>query len=84
MEEKEMVGLRISGQVEKVNGKEISYAEFAEKYMKKNQPVVLTGLMDDWRACKDWVSPDATPNLSFFLSSSLAFSRVQVSFRFHT
>ncbi|WOG95341.1 hypothetical protein DCAR_0414656 [Daucus carota subsp. sativus] len=74
-----MVGLRISGQVEKVNGKEISYAEFAEKYMKKNQPVVLTGLMDDWRACKDWVSPDATPNLSFFLSTPFASSRVQVA-----
>lgn len=73
-----MVGLRISGQVEKVSGKEISYGEFAEKYMNKNQPVVLSGLMDDWRACEDWVFPDATPNLTF-LSSCFANSCVQVA-----
>lgn len=76
-----MVGLKITGQVEKVDGKEISYIEFAEKYMNTNQPVVLTGLMDDWRACKDWVFPDGSPNLSF-LSSSFGNSRVQVFFVF--
>ncbi|XP_074350034.1 arginine-specific demethylase JMJ20 isoform X2 [Apium graveolens] len=73
-----MVGLKIRGEVSKVNGKEISYSEFAEKYMYNNEPVVLTGLMDDWKACEDWVFPDASPNLTLF-SSSFGVSRVQVA-----
>ena len=70
--------INIGGQVEKVNGKELSYSEFVERYLKKNQPVVLTGLMDDWRACRDWVTSDGQPNLQFF-SSHFGSSKVQVS-----
>ncbi|KAL6997129.1 hypothetical protein U1Q18_007251, partial [Sarracenia purpurea var. burkii] len=70
------MGLRIGGQVEKVNGIALSYSEFVEKYVVKNQPVVLTGLMDDWRACKDWVLDDGRPNLRFF-STHFGNSRVQ-------
>ncbi|CAK9138583.1 unnamed protein product [Ilex paraguariensis] len=73
------MGLKIGGQVEKVNGKELSYSEFVERYMVKNQPVVLTGLMDGWRACKDWVLNDGRPNLRFF-SANFGSSRVQASF----
>ncbi|OIT04870.1 PREDICTED: jmjC domain-containing protein 4 isoform X1 [Nicotiana attenuata] len=72
------MGLKIGGRVEKVNGRELSYGEFAEKYMAQNQPVVLTGLMDDWRACKDWVSPNGKPNLHFF-STHFGKSKVQVA-----
>ncbi|KAA8540792.1 hypothetical protein F0562_024289 [Nyssa sinensis] len=72
------MGLKIGGQVEKVNGKELSYNEFVERYLVKNQPVVLTGLMDGWRACKDWVSEDGHPNLRFF-STHFGNSRVQVA-----
>ncbi|VFQ97258.1 unnamed protein product [Cuscuta campestris] len=72
------MGLRIGGQVEKVNAKVLSYAEFAEKYMNKNQPVVLTGLMDDWRSCSDWVTEAGKPNL-LFLSTHFGTSKVQVA-----
>ncbi|XP_057804465.1 arginine-specific demethylase JMJ20 [Salvia miltiorrhiza] len=72
------MGLKIEGKVEKVNGKELSYAEFVEKYLDKNQPVILTGLTDDWRARKDWVSGDGKPNLRFF-SDQFGGSRVQVA-----
>ncbi|XP_019153066.1 PREDICTED: jmjC domain-containing protein 4 isoform X2 [Ipomoea nil] len=72
------MGLRIRGRVEKVNGKELSYVEFAEKYMGQNQPVVLTGLMDDWRACRDWVTDGGKPNLQFF-STHFGTSKVQVA-----
>ncbi|XP_031119088.1 2-oxoglutarate and iron-dependent oxygenase JMJD4 isoform X2 [Ipomoea triloba] len=72
------MGLRIGGRVEKVNGKELSYVEFAEKYMGRNQPVVLTGLMDDWRACRDWVTDGGKPNLQFF-STHFGTSKVQVA-----
>ncbi|XP_057952213.1 arginine-specific demethylase JMJ20 [Malania oleifera] len=72
------MGLRIGGHVEKVNGKELTYAQFVERYIKKNQPVVLTGLMDDWRASTDWVSPDGQPNLRFF-STHFGKSLVQVA-----
>lgn len=72
------MGIRIGGgQIEKLNWKELSYSEFVEKYMAKNQPVVLTGLMDDWRACKDWVTENGQPNLQFF-STHFGKSKVQV------
>lgn len=72
------MGLKIGGRIEKVNGRELTYSEFAEKYMSQNQPVLLTGLMDDWRACKDWVSPNGKPNLHFF-STHFGKSKVQVA-----
>lgn len=74
---KEM-GIEIGGSIEKVNGKEISYNEFVERYLAKNQPVVLTGLMDDWKACKDWVFDSGKPNLKFF-STHFGNSKVQVA-----
>ncbi|EEF51959.1 2-oxoglutarate and iron-dependent oxygenase JMJD4 isoform X3 [Ricinus communis] len=72
------MGIEIGGRIEKVNGKELSYDEFVERYLSKNQPVVLTGLMDNWRACKDWVTDDGYPNLQFF-STHFGKSRVQVA-----
>ncbi|CAN1845816.1 Arginine-specific demethylase JMJ20 [Linum perenne] len=72
------MGLEIRGEIDKVNGKELSYNDFADNYLAKNRPVVLTGLMDDWRACKDWVNPDGQPNLEFF-STHFPKSRVQVA-----
>ncbi|XP_058227408.1 arginine-specific demethylase JMJ20 isoform X3 [Rhododendron vialii] len=73
------MGLNIGGQVGKVNGKELSYSDFVQRYLLKNEPVVLTGLMDDWRACKDWVLPDGRPNLPFF-STHFGSSTVQVAY----
>lgn len=72
------MGIKIAGQIEKVNGKELSYHEFVERYMEKNQPVVLTGLMDDWRACRDWVTDNDQPNLQFF-ATHFGKSKVQVA-----
>ncbi|XP_040987060.1 2-oxoglutarate and iron-dependent oxygenase JMJD4 isoform X2 [Juglans microcarpa x Juglans regia] len=72
------MGIRIGGNIEKVNAKELSYSEFVLKYMEKNQPVVMMGLMDDWKACKDWVFDNGKPNLQFF-STHFGNSRVQVA-----
>ncbi|WCJ36106.1 2-oxoglutarate and iron-dependent oxygenase JMJD4 [Euphorbia peplus] len=72
------MGIEIGGKIERVNGKEISYEEFVAKYLAKNQPVVLTGLMDDWRASKDWVTPNGCPNLHFF-STHFPNSIVQIA-----
>lgn len=71
------MGLKIGGEVEKVDGKLLSYTDFVEKYLVKNQPVILTGLMDHWRACKDWVLDNGDPNFRF-LSTYFGNSRVQV------
>lgn len=73
------MGVEIAGQIQKVNGKELSYSEFVERYMEKNHPVVLTGLMDDWRACRDWVTENGQPNLQFF-ATHFGKSIVQVLF----
>ncbi|XP_074314928.1 arginine-specific demethylase JMJ20 [Silene latifolia] len=70
--------LKISGEIERVNGKQLSYTEFVEKYLVKNQPVILTGLMDDWRASRDWVDEFGSPNLLFF-STHFGNSKVQVA-----
>ncbi|RDY14654.1 JmjC domain-containing protein 4, partial [Mucuna pruriens] len=74
------MGVNIKGQIERVNGKELSYSEFVERYMKKNQPVVLTGLMDPhhWRAFTDWVTLQGQPNFHFF-STHFGDSKVQVA-----
>ncbi|XP_020227930.1 2-oxoglutarate and iron-dependent oxygenase JMJD4 isoform X2 [Cajanus cajan] len=74
------MGINVKGQIERVNGKELSYTEFVERYMEKNQPVVLTGLMDPhhWRASTDWVTLQGQPNFHFF-STHFGPSKVQVA-----
>ncbi|PON96689.1 JmjC domain containing protein [Trema orientale] len=72
------MGVKIEGKIEKVNGKELTYDEFVEKYMEKNQPVLLTGLMEDWRASRDWVTQNGNPNLQFF-ATHFGKSKVQVA-----
>ncbi|KAL9314101.1 hypothetical protein ACSQ67_019553 [Phaseolus vulgaris] len=74
------MGMNIKGEIERVNGKELSYSEFVERYMEKNKPVVLTGLMDphNWRACTDWVTLHSQPNFQFF-STHFGASKVQVA-----
>ncbi|XP_024025320.1 jmjC domain-containing protein 4 isoform X2 [Morus notabilis] len=72
------MGIKIVGKIEKVNGKEISYREFVEKNVDKNQPVVLTGLMEDWRASRDWVTENGKPNFQFF-ATHFGNSKVQVA-----
>lgn len=58
--------LKIGEKVERVDGRKLRYGEFAKRYLKGNRPVVLTGLMEGWRACSDWVTADGRPNLLFF------------------
>ncbi|XP_048500035.1 arginine-specific demethylase JMJ20 isoform X3 [Beta vulgaris subsp. vulgaris] len=71
-------GLNIGGEIERVNGKELSYTEFVKNYLTKNKPVILTGLMDDWKACEDWVDDYGKPNFDFF-SAHFGKSQVQVA-----
>lgn len=71
------MGLNIGGEVEKINGADLSYHQFVERFLEKNHPVVLTGLMGNWRASKDWVTPNGHPNLAFF-STHFGKSIVQV------
>ncbi|CAA7034985.1 unnamed protein product [Microthlaspi erraticum] len=72
------MGVEIVGQIEKINCKELSYGDFAENYLAKNQPVVISGLTDDWRSREDWVSENGLPNLHFF-ATHFGKSRVQVA-----
>lgn len=70
--------LRIGGEISRVDSRELTYSQFVDRYLVKNQPVVLTSLMDDWRACVDWVKPNGSPNLGFF-AECFGESRVQVA-----
>lgn len=62
--------VKVVGQVERVDGRSLTYPEFVERFMKPNLPVVLTGLTSFWRSCEDWTlaTPDdrCRPNLAFF------------------
>ncbi|KAM7273688.1 hypothetical protein ACFE04_028352 [Oxalis oulophora] len=77
--------IKFGGKIEKINANSLSYSEFVDKYMSSNQPVILTGLMNDWRACKDWVLTqtlnshnEQVPNLQYF-STNFGNSKVQVA-----
>ncbi|KAJ3679710.1 hypothetical protein LUZ60_017721 [Juncus effusus] len=74
------MAITISGEIERVDAKSLTYAQFVERYMKPNTPVVLTGLTDTWQSCSDWVlnSEPSRPNL-FFFSSNCSDSIVQVA-----
>ncbi|EFH42791.1 hypothetical protein ARALYDRAFT_332532 [Arabidopsis lyrata subsp. lyrata] len=72
------MGIEIVGQIERINGKELSYVDFAEKYLAKNQPLIISDLTEDWRAREDWVSENGRPNLHFF-ATHFGKSRVQVA-----
>lgn len=71
------MGIEIAGQIEKVNGKELSYNDFAERYLAKSHPVVISYLTEDWRAREDWVTENGLPSLNFF-ATHFGKSRVQV------
>ena len=62
--------VKVVGQVERVDGASLTYAEFVDRFMAPNRPVVLTGLTASWRACEDWTLPGPgdrrRPDLSFF------------------
>jgi hypothetical protein len=73
---------KVVGQVERVDGESLSYAEFVRRFMAPNRPVVLTGLTSSWRAHKDWTLSGSgdlrRPNLGFF-TQNFPSSLVQVS-----
>ncbi|XP_058087944.1 arginine-specific demethylase JMJ20 isoform X2 [Magnolia sinica] len=70
------MGLNIGGKVERINGRELRYHEFVDRYLQKNQPIVITGLMNGWMASNDWTTENGAPNLSFF-STHFGKSKVQ-------
>ncbi|KAG6544655.1 hypothetical protein Mapa_013845 [Marchantia paleacea] len=70
--------LKVLAEVPRVNASEYHYGLFWKEYMRANKPVVLTGLMESWRSCEDWVLKSGAPNLSF-IGENFGSSRVQVA-----
>lgn len=62
--------VKVVGQVERVDGESLTYAEFVDRFMAPNRPAVLTGLTLSWRCREDWTLPgpggSSLPDLSFF------------------
>ncbi|KAM0900933.1 hypothetical protein ACQ4PT_020319 [Festuca glaucescens] len=62
--------VKVVGQVERVDGRSLTYPEFVDRFMKPNLPVVLTGLTSSWRSCEDWTLAGTDgrrrPNLDCF------------------
>ncbi|KAH7444893.1 hypothetical protein KP509_02G096400 [Ceratopteris richardii] len=69
--------LRVVAQVPLIDGLQTTYEEFRDQYMRPNSPVLISGLMDHWRAFDAWSSPCGAPNLDY-LSSNFGNSHVQV------
>uniref|UniRef100_A0A7S3R751 JmjC domain-containing protein n=1 Tax=Dunaliella tertiolecta TaxID=3047 RepID=A0A7S3R751_DUNTE len=46
------------------HAKELTYEEFVHCYMEPNRPVLIQGAMEGWRARKEWVHEDGSPNIS--------------------
>ena len=42
-------------EVPTVDARDLSPAQFVERYLKPNLPVLITGLTDGWRARREWV-----------------------------
>jgi len=40
--------------IERVDASKMTCQEFAERYEKLNKPVILLGLMDEWKANERW------------------------------
>ncbi|KAF5825640.1 hypothetical protein DUNSADRAFT_7886 [Dunaliella salina] len=61
------VGPSIPGTFRRVDvrhAKELTYEEFVCCYMEPNRPVLIQGAMEGWRARKEWVHEDGSPNIN--------------------
>ncbi|KAL2608509.1 hypothetical protein R1flu_027082 [Riccia fluitans] len=70
--------LKVISEVPRLNASEYNYGLFWKEYMRANKPVLLTGLMDSWRACREWVLESGAPNLTF-IAENFGRSRVLVA-----
>ena len=63
--------------VDRVPIASITPAEFAERYLRPNRPVLLTGVGESWR-CQHWVTVDGRPDIAF-LAATFGDSSVPVA-----
>lgn len=55
--------------IDRIHCKNLSYDDFASKYMHANVPVIIQGLTDDWKASTLWTHErdgKVVPNLDYF------------------
>ncbi|XP_002977533.2 jmjC domain-containing protein 4 isoform X2 [Selaginella moellendorffii] len=70
--------INVGGCVPVEDGTSLSYQEFRERYLLPNKPVLVTGLMEHWRASRDWVDDHGKPDLEF-LARNFGGSKIQVA-----
>jgi hypothetical protein len=51
--------------IDRVHCCNLLYASFCEKYMDRNQPVMIGGLTVNWRSRACWVRPDGSPDMDY-------------------
>ena len=64
--------------VPRVHASELTPTQFAERYMRPNLPVLVTGLMDEWRAAREWVTTGGTPDVAGKMAAAFGDAEVLV------
>lgn len=63
--------------IRRIPASELTYEAFQRDFMLANQPVVVSGATESWRAFREWRTADGKPNLAL-LREKFGRSTVQV------
>ncbi|GAQ84084.1 hypothetical protein KFL_001750210 [Klebsormidium nitens] len=72
------MGAHAEDEVSHIPAEALSYEAFRREYMLANQPVVVSGATNNWRAFREWRTTDGKPNLAL-LREKFGKSGVQVA-----
>ncbi|KAI5060603.1 hypothetical protein GOP47_0025023 [Adiantum capillus-veneris] len=70
--------VRVVAQVPLIDGLQTPYHQFRDQFMRPNLPVLISGLMNHWRAFREWSSPFGVPDFDY-LATRFGNSNVQVA-----
>lgn len=69
--------VQVVGSIPVEDASVLSYDRFCMQYMRPNLPVIIRGVTDGWRACREWVTAEGQPDLDR-LEELFGSSHVQV------
>ncbi len=52
-------------EVERIQASDLSLAEFEERFMAQNVPVIIQGVSSLWRSTKEWIREEPSKGINF-------------------